>query len=261
MAVAGVKIAFDFPELEQLRKDLAALGNKRANALLLGEALEKAVNPAWIRLRGITPEGPTGNLKRAVSSKVKTYPKDGGAVALVGYERAGVGGSSSAQGGTVRAGKDRAFHQWWLEFGTKGRKINKKSTRPYGRRGHLRRVPGKPAVEVMPHIVKKGQNQYIASSFNELGPFRTLNTPRNPDGSRLVQTKPGYPNAFFRASSEPFEIRPSPVGGVDGRPPVQTAFEDSQSKMAFILTQELRISLARAWDALTLRDTGSITGV
>jgi hypothetical protein len=84
MAVAGVKIAFDFPELEQLRKDLAALGNKRANALLLGEALEKAVNPALIRLREVTPDGPTGNLKRAVSSKVKTYPKDGGAVALDG---------------------------------------------------------------------------------------------------------------------------------------------------------------------------------
>lgn len=261
MAVAGVKIAFDFPELEQLRKDLASLGNKRANALLLGEALEKAVNPALIRLREVTPDGPTGNLKRAVSSKVKTYPKDGGAVALVGYQRSGTSDSVSAGGGSVRAGKDRAFHQWWLEFGTKGRKIATKSTKKYKRGPYTKTMRSGLVVDVQEHEVKAGQNQYIASSFFKFRRFELKNTPRNPDGSRSVQTDPGYPSAFFKASSTPFEIRPMPIGGSSGRPPVQTAFEDSQSKMAFILTQELRISLARAWDALTLRDTGSITGV
>ena len=260
MAVAGVRIGFSFPELEQITKDLRALGDKRATAVLLGDALEKAIFPAQLRLREVTPDGPTGNLKRAITSKVKVYPNDGGAVGLVGYERSGVGSSESAQGGTVRAGRDRAFHQWWLEFGTKPRQINRKSVTPYGRRGHTRRISGRPAVDVRPHIVKAGQNQYIASSWNRLGPFKMISTPRQPDGSRAVQTDPGYPNAYFKASSTPFQIPPTPAGGVSGQPPVRTAFEDSQSKMAFILTQELRISLSRAWDALTLRDSGSITG-
>ena len=260
MAVAGIKIGFSFPELEQIRRDLRALGDNRANAAILGDALEKAIFPAQIRLREVTPEGPTGNLRRAIATKVKTYPNDGGAVGLIGYERSGQGDAVSAQGGSVRAGKDRAFHQWWLEFGTKPRQINRKSTKPYDRNGHTRRTRSGRTVEVRPHTVQAGQNQYIASSFNRLGPFRTLDTPRQPDGSRAVQTDPGYPNAFFKASKTPFVIPPTPAGGVSGQPPVRTAFEDSQSKMAFILTQELRISLSRAWDALTLRDSGSITG-
>ena len=260
MAVAGVKIAFEFPELERIRTELRALGDKRANAVLLGDALEKAIFPAQLRLREVTPDGPTGNLKRAITSKVKVYPNDGGAVGLVGYERSGQSDSASAQGGTVRAGKDRAFHQWWLEFGTKPRQINRKSVKPYDRRGHTRRMRSGKIVDVQPHTVEAGQNQYIASSWNRLGPFKMISTPRQPDGSRAVQTDPGYPNAYFRASSTPFQIPPTPVGGVSGQPPVKTAFEDSQSSMAFILTQELRISLSRAWDALTLRDSGSITG-
>jgi hypothetical protein len=261
MAVAGIRIGFDFPELERIRNELRALGNKEANAAILGDALEKAIFPAQLRLREVTPDGPTGNLKRAVSSKVKTYPKDGGAVALVGYERSAVGPSESAQGGSVRAGKDRAFHQWWLEFGTKPRQINRKSIKPYDRRPYTKVMKSGRVVQVQGHTVKAGQNQYIASSWNRLGEFEMEDTPRQPDGSRAVQTKPGYPNAFFKASSTPFQIPPTPAGGVSGQPPVKTAFEDSQSKMAFILTQELRISLSRAWDALTLRDSGSITGV
>lgn len=260
MAVAGIRIAFDFPELERIRTELRALGNKETNAGFLGEALEKAINPAKLRLREVTPEGPTGNLRRAISSKVKTYPKDGGAVALVGYERSAVGPSESAQGGKVRAGKDRAFHQWWLEFGTKPRRITNKSIKPYDRRPYTKVMKSGRVVQVEGHKVKAGQNQYIASSYKSLGEFEMQDTPRGPDGSRVVQTSPGYPNAFFKASKTPFEIPPTPAGGVSGQPPVKTAFEDSQSKMAFILTQELRISLARAWDALTLRDSGSITG-
>lgn len=260
MAVAGIKISASFPGLEQLRTELLRLGDKRAMSIILGDALEKAIYPAYLRLREVTPDGPTGNLKRAVSYKVKEYPADGGAVALVGYERAGVGGSASAQGGTVRAGKDRAFHQWWLEFGTKPRQINRLSTKPYARRGHQRKMKSGKVVDVSPHTVEAGQNQYIASSFNRLGPFKFVDTPRNPDGSRRVETDPGYPNAYFKASSTPFQIPPTPRGGVAGQPPVQTAFEDSQSKMAFILAQELRLSLSQAWNALTIRDNGSITG-
>lgn len=262
MAVAGIKISADFPDLEQLRKGLIALGDKRANAAILGEALEKAIWPAYLRLREVTPEGPTGNLKRAVSYKVKTYPRSGGAVGLIGYERSGTGANRSAQGGTVRAGKDRAFHQWWIEFGTKQRTVSKFSNKPYQRKspttpftrvrnGKQEIVRGKGVV----HWVS-GQNAYIASSYNRLGPFEMV---KMPDGR--MQTDPPYPNAFFKKSKNPIIIPPTPAGGVAGLPPVRTAFEQSQSSVAFILTQELRISLEKAISALTLRDTGSITGV
>lgn len=261
MAVAGVKISWNSPDLDQLRKDLAALADPRTNAEVLKDALRKAIKPPLDRLRQITPIGPTGNLRRAVSSKVKSYP-NGGAVGLVGYERSGKGASASAQGGTVRAGKDRAFHQWWLEFGTQPRHISKFSNKPYQRTspqsdftrvrmGIRETVRGRGVV----HWVS-GQNSYIASSFNRLGPFKMVKTP---DGR--VETDPPYPNAFFKKSKTPIVIPPTPAGGVAGVPPVRSAFESTQPQVAEILTRELRISLQRAWDALTVRDTGSITGV
>lgn len=259
MAVAGIKISAQFPGLEQLRTELLRLGDRRAMSVILGDALEKAIYPAYLRLREVTPDGPTGNLKRAINTKVKAYPQDGGAVALVGYERAGQGQSVSAQGGRVRAGKDRAFHQWWIEFGTKPRQISRLSNKPYARSGHQRKLKSGKVVDVAPHSVS-GQNQYIASSYNSLGEFELLQTPRVKGQSRRVETSKSYPNAYFKASSTPFQIPPTPRGGVAGQPPVQTAFEDSQSKMAFILAQELRISLTKAWNTLTIRDSGSITG-
>jgi hypothetical protein len=262
MAVAGVKISWNSPDLDRLRKDLIALADPRANAEVLKDALRKAIKPPLERLKQITPIGPTGNLRRAVSSKVKAYPNDGGAVGLVGYERAGKSKSASAQGGTVRAGKDRAFHQWWLEFGTKQRLVTKFSNKPYQRSspkadftrvrlGNRETVRGRGLV----HWVS-GQNSYIASSFNRLGPFKMVTTP---DGR--VETDPAYPKAFFKKSETPIVIQPTPAGGVAGVPPVRSAFESTQPQVAEILTRELRISLQRAWDALTVRDTGSITGV
>ena len=102
MAVAGIKIGVEFPELAALRQGIRALGDKKAAAELLGEALERAIFPAYLRLREVTPVGPTGNMKRAATYKVKVYPRTGGAVALIGYTRAGAAGSSSAAGARLR---------------------------------------------------------------------------------------------------------------------------------------------------------------
>lgn len=260
MAVAGVSIAFD-PGLDQLNEGIKNLGNKRVSSQLLKAALTKAIEPTFRRLQQITPVGPTGNLKRAVSKKIKTYPRDGGAVALVGYQRAGAADSVSAAGGSVRAGKDRGFHQWWLEYGTKLRTVAKFANKPYQRRspttpftrtrnGRQEVVRGKGLV----HWVS-GQNAYIASSYNRLGPFQTV---RSSDRSR-VQTDPAYPQAFFRKSSQPIVIPPTQAGGVAGQPPVQTAWAQTQSQVAEILQRELAISYERALQALTFRDSGSIT--
>ena len=239
-------------ELRQLQQDIGRLFSLADKARILKAALTKAIEPAFQALKQTTPLGPTGNLRRAIAKKIVTYTRDGAAVAVLGFRRAGLSASESAAGGTVRAGPDRAFHQWWLEEGTQARQVNTLSNKPYGRKGHLRRIKGRPAVEVRPHIVQKGQGGYIASSFNRLGPFKMIRT----DDGR-VQSEPGYPNAFFRKSKTPITIPAMNPGG-SGEPPLKTAWERTQPTVAEILQRELRLSLEQALDTLSQRSTGTI---
>jgi HK97 gp10 family phage protein len=104
-----VRVEFDNAELAQLRAEFARLP-KNISARYLAAALRAAAKPALTKLRQLTPKGPTGNLKRAIATKVKRY-RSGNAVALVGYQAARGGGR-----------KTRGFHQGFLEFGTKLRR-------------------------------------------------------------------------------------------------------------------------------------------
>jgi len=265
MAVGGVQININAEELRGLRDKLASFFPNKQAADVIGDAVRKAIQPMTRRLREITPVGPTGNLKRAVTSKVVKYKQTGVAVGIVGYTRAGQGGSASAAGGSVRVGKDRAFHQWLLEFGTKRRVLTKISDKPYQRKspttpftrvrmGQQETVRGKGVV----HWVS-GQNAVIASSFNKLGPFQVVKGRSDRAG---VQTDPNYPAAFFKKAKkgQPLIIEASPEGGVKGIPPVQTAFVQTQGEIASILQRELSLSLSQAWSSLRIRDTGSVSG-
>jgi hypothetical protein len=60
--------------------------------------------------------------------------------------------------------------------------------------------------------------------------------------------------------SEPFEIPATPKGGVAGQPPVQTAWNRSQSQVASVLRQQLSISLERALDAITTFSGKTVSG-
>jgi hypothetical protein len=253
MAVAGVNLSLDTSELLRLQESLGKVFDNQGLAETLGDALEKALEPAKLRLRENTPVGPTGNLKRAVNMKVVEYPKSGVAVGLLGYNRAGEGKSKSAAGGTVQTGPDRAFHQWWLEFGTKQRVIAKLSNKKYQRKAHQRTMKSGKVVSIQSHEVK-GQNAYIASSYNKLGPFTMA---KGTDGR--VQTDPAYPKAFFRKSKTPIVIPAMNPGG-SGEPPLRKTWREYQGKVAERLTSELRISLERALEALTYTSTGSVTG-
>jgi hypothetical protein len=261
MAVAGIQLNINTDELRSLRDNIRAFFPKADAAEKLGDAIEKAIWPLYLRLREVTPDGPTGNLKRAVAQKVVKYRNTGIAVGLVGYNRAGAGPAVSAAGGEVRVGPDRAFHQWWLEFGTKQRRVDTFSNKPYQRKS-----PTKPFVRVrngrqetvrgkgVVHWVS-GQNAYIASSFNRLGPFKLL---KDTGGQGRVQTDPAYPNAFFRKSKTPIVIPAMPAGGESGQPPVQTAFMQTQGQVAEYLQRELSLTLAEAWGALRFRERGSV---
>lgn len=223
---------------EQLQALPGALAAK-----YFASSLKKAMKPAVERLKTNTPVGPTGNLRRAVAFVARKYPQDKRAVGLVGYIAAGSGKSQSAAGGSVRKGKDRAFHQGWLEFGTKEREISKKATR-----GFLR-VSSRGVM----HEVKQ-QGGYIASSFNRLGPFSMVAA-----ANGRVQTKPKYPKAFFMKSSQPIRIRPMPVGGSTGKPPVKSAYEETKSQMQALIAKELGLaveSAAREIDYLARKNIG-----
>ena len=260
MATIGIELSVEMQGLRELQDALGrTLRDNPAKAKILVAALEKAVLPVELRLREVTPEGPTGNLKRAVTSKVVEYGLDGRAVAIVGYRRAGRERSESAAGGTVRAGPDRAFHQWWLENGTQGRQVSKPADKPYTRLGHTRRMKSGKVVDVVTHEVKR-QGGYIASSYNRLGPFNVLRSARLASGQegQRVQTDPAYPNAFFKKSSTPITIPAMPVGGSTGRPPLQTAFNQTQARVAEILQRELRLSLEEALSALFIRGVGTV---
>jgi hypothetical protein len=298
MATAGIVISADFPELKAVGDAIRGLGDKEFTARSLEAALAKAIKPAEVRLRELTPVGPTGNLRAAVTSVAKAYTKNGNAVGLIGYRRTGKRGSESAAGGKVRVssgGKgDRAYHQWLIEYGTRARVVSKFSNTPYQRKSpsapfvRTRRGGGEESVRAHTRVrngksysVKgfsrsrtatvqevvqgsgeshtvKGQNAYIASSFKSLGPFQMI---RQPGNRSRVQTSPPTPGAYFKKSANPIVIPPSPEGGVAGQPPIRTAFQQTQAQVAAILQQELRISLERALSTLTYRAEGTISGV
>jgi len=240
--MAGIAVQVSFDDVQPILQKFAALPGQVGNTMLRA-ALNKAIQPAFIALGNVTPVGPTQNLYRARNKKVVIYDKDRVGVGLVGYNQSGTGSARSAQGGKVRAGRDRAFHQWWIENGTKARQITTLANKPYQRRSKNGLV----------HWVS-GQNGYIASSFNALGPFRIRK-----QGNSFT-TRPGYPKAFFMKRSQPFEIRKTPAGGVAGQPPVRTAWERSQSQVASVLRQELELSLQRSLEAIATFSGRTVSG-
>lgn len=240
--MAGIKVQVSFDDVGPALDKLRALPDD-VSGKMLKAALEKAIQPAFAALGNVTPVGPTGNLYRARNKKVVIYSKDRVGVGVVGYNQSGKGSTRSAGGGKVRAGRDRAFHQWWIENGTKPRKIATLANKPYQRRSKNGLV----------HWVS-GQNGYIASSYNALGPFRIRK-----QGNSFT-TKPGYPKAFFMKRSEPFQIPATPAGGVAAQPPVQTAWNRSQSQVASVLRDQLSISLAGALEAISTFSGKTVSG-
>jgi hypothetical protein len=259
MAVAGIRVSLGSDQFASFARELSKMFPPEKAASVLGGIIAEAIKPMTQKLRQITPLGPTGNLRRAVASKVVQYGIEGVAVGLVGFTRAGRDNLGPAAGGSVKAGKDRAFHQWWLETGTDRRSVAKFANKPYQRRsptkpftrvrlGRQETVSGKGVV----HWVS-GQNAYIASSYNKLGPFR-LSLGRGGG----VETDPQYPRAFFKKSSQPISLPATPAGGTSGQPPLNTAFMQTQSQMAAVLQKQLSLSLSEAWASLKFKDSGVI---
>jgi hypothetical protein len=208
------QVKVSFPELEQLRAKLRELP-PNLQRKYLGAAIRKSLGPGLAALKTTTPKGPTGNLRRAIASKVKTY-RSGNAAGLVGYVAAGSGKSVSAAGGAVRKGKDRAFHAGLVEFGTKDR-------------------------------ATKGP---IASSYRKLGPFKLKKPTRKQAaaGFAPVRTTPAYPRAFFKRAPRGFSVAlgQMPAGGASGAPPVKTAYQRSLGAMRALLPANMATAIENA---------------
>lgn len=252
MAIGSISLSLDAGEVESLRRQLKNLFDNARLARTLQVAIEKAIKPAEERLRQITPVGPTENLRNAVSSRTKAYEKTGTAVGVVGYRQSTQEPSTAVAAGprSVRKGKNRGFHQWWLEFGTKERTVTTIADKPYTRRAHQRRMKSGVVAQISQHEVKKGQGAVIASSFNKRG--QVFNT----DGSL-------QPYAFFKKGKlgqTAVSVGSTPAGGQRGIPPVRTALQQTGPQIAAILQQELRISLERAISSITFASTGTVGG-
>lgn len=257
MPLAKITLSADIVGLQELRDKLQNFLPREQRTKIVSEALYKAVQPIYRRLYETTPVGPTENLRKARDFKIVEYPLDGTAVAIVGYKRAARTRADSASGGRVRSGPDRAFHQWWLEYGTQSRYVGTPANKSYTRKAHRRVMKSGKVADVSQHEVAR-QGGYIASSFNQRGPFEFVRAPRMPrgQGGQRVQTQPA--NAFFKKSSVPIQIPPMPAGGSSGRPPVQTAFAQTQQQVAEILQRELRISLEAALSTLSTTASGYV---
>lgn len=211
MAFTGVTV--DFPELAELQRQLSQFP-KNIAIKHLRAAMRKAIKPAESALKAevrANQKGPTGNLLRAVTSKTIAYRRTGNAVAMVGFTKAGTG-KKTQTGGSVKKGKDRAFHAGFLEFGTK------------------------------PRRTKKGS---IASSYNRLGPFELMRPAKRGKfaGSTRVRTKPKWPKAFFKRAPAGQTVN---LGRTMPEQPIVTSFKKSFGAVRSALRSGMENAIEKA---------------
>jgi len=183
VSVTGTKIEFpDLVAIRELLKDYPkAIRRKYTKA-----AFNAAAKVGAIKLKNITPRGPTGNLRRSVTAKAtQNY-------GLAGY-RASRANDEKAKG----------FHQGFLEFGTDDRVIRVPSSNGVFIASSFARKRFKISRKA---LVKGGRKVVQASpkypkSFFKAAPFgERLVLPPMPVGGRL--RKPPVKTAFESSKAQ-----------------------------------------------------------
>lgn len=188
------------PSIEEVQKAFSEIP-KRLAAVHIGASLRRAADPLAKSLKNLIRskhKGPTGNLLRSVTTKVKRYPKDGNAVGLVGF--AATGKKKIPKGAKKEKGKNRAFHQGFLEFGTKPRQT-------------------------------KGN---IASSFRSQGAFKIKGGGRG--GKGPVRTAPKPPKGFFRKVKQGQTVQ---LGPMQAYAPIASTFKREQGGLRSRIQREM----------------------
>jgi hypothetical protein len=271
-------IRLDCTDIAALRKAFRDI-HPRVAAICMGAAARRAMSPAESGLKAavsgrIVGVGPTGNLRRSVKTKSVRYPKSGTGVAVVGFQKAGTGKAKSAAGGRVKRGPDRAFHQFWVEFGTKDRETKYHATRPYvrtkprarkaaakelrkfgvsarGAKALLKQSAAKIGASIGGTVKVRRQGGFIASSFNSLGPFQI----KRGEVAGKVTTQPKYPKAFFKKSDRPVKL-----GAVPPFAPVKQTFNSTRSQVSANLVTEMTVAVEKARRLLESAAGRRITG-
>lgn len=206
-----LRVDMYFPDMDELRAELLKLPRNLA-AKHLGAALRKATQPGLTALRKNTPKGPTGNLRKSIKTKVKTYPKDGRAVGMVGYSW---------------GGESKGYHQGFVEFGTKDRQTKK----------------GRFASSFKWKLDTAGKGR---------GGFRIEVSKRGKNKGKMRTVSPAYPKSFFKSAKQDQKVQlgKMPVGGRTGVPPVKTSFSQARPEMEASLRLQLGARIEKAWDEL-----------
>jgi hypothetical protein len=218
IAQEGIYADFD-PPISELRKRLATFGPV-LSAKYLGSALRQASEPALKALKQQVDKrskaSVTGNLKRAISAKVKRYSRTGNAVALIGF--AATSGKRAPKDGG-RRGKDQAFHAGLVEFGTKNRK-----TKGNIASSVFSKSPGRGLFEILPQRRGRGKG---ASPMLFVKP----------------RLKPAYPKAFFKRAPKGMTVD---LGSTPAFYPIKNAWNSSKSQVEQALGKALQTAVKNA---------------
>jgi len=202
------------PPLEELVARLRTFGPRLA-AKYIGSAVKQAAEPAEKALRAnVGALGKvTGNLRRAIKTKVKRYTRTGSAVALVGF--AAVPGKKVPPGGSNEA----AFHAGLIEFGTKERKTKVANIASSFKNNNTRRA----GFTVVQQKYQKG------------GRMRRMFKP--------AVLKPKYPVAFFARAAKGSTVS---LGRVRPYAPIKRAWQQSRTACQAVLEESMAVAIEMA---------------
>lgn len=201
------------PPLEEFAKRLKTFGPV-ISAKYLGSALRQASEPAEKALRANVAQlgKVTGNLRRAIGTKVKRYTRTGNAIALIGF--AAVPGRKVPPGGDAKA----AFHAGLIEFGTGDRTTKSGSIASSFKNNQARRA----GFKIVQPRYRKGMARRM--------------------GMRAV-TKPKYPVAFFARATKGEKVN---LGRTRAYAPIKRAWEQTRSQCQAKLTEALEQAIKNA---------------
>jgi hypothetical protein len=180
-----IEVEYASPEYDEFAKLLRAkLGDGDLATNIFNKhmttAIKKAAKHVEKVLKANTPKGPTGNLKRAIATRVIPYKNNRNWFSATGYSSSGHNSNKIPDVGERRRGRFLGYHQYWVEFGTKRRRTRQSrvavshdnASRPSGG-GHLiiRNTKGG-AVRTTPKPPKGFFKSAPKGSKVELGSFK-----------------------------------------------------------------------------------------
>lgn len=265
--LSGMRMKVDFPEVARLKKEFDRLRPELARKHL-GAAIRRSMDPGKSALKSTTPKGPTGNLRRSITTKVIRY-RSGNVVGLVGYSVSGKGKQRTNEGGTVRIGSNLGYIGLSIEFGTRDRYTKGSIASSYKRLGPFQLKSNATQARQGRRLTRQSQRLFGQAARSDArdqrrggflnpgrgGLLRSRGAAKLSQAAQkfrvaaTVRTTPGYPKAFFKRATKGQRVYLSsmPIGGSTGQPPIKTAYKMALPEMRTQLPLEMADSLRAAF--------------